>query len=333
MRTYFRDKQIHITAAVVYGLWKYERWTGDSSFWLNGGAEVLVEAARFYRSCLLQRLDGDCYELRDVVGPDEYHERVHNNAYTNEMARFVFQRAAAVFAWMKDRHPTAYAALETKLGFEGELPLFAEAAGKLKRQPPNTAGVIPQFDGYFHLEDASLDTVRGRLKDPREYWGGNGVASDTQIIKQADVMALLFLLPKAYPAGCAAPNYRYYLPRTEHGSSLSACMYALNACKLGLPDDAYPLFMKSARADLANGGKQWAGLVYIGGTHPAAAGGAYMTMLWGFLGLALEGDHMRFSPKLPEKWQAVTLRFTRQGKHYEVTATRTGAVCGERTKL
>lgn len=35
--------------------------------------------------------------------------------------------------------------------------------------------------------------------------------------------------------------------------------------------------MKSAMADLTEGGKEWAGLVYIGGTHPAAAGAAYMT--------------------------------------------------------
>ncbi|MBE0600557.1 MAG: glycoside hydrolase family 65 protein, partial [Firmicutes bacterium] len=126
-----------------------------------------------------------------------------------------------------------------------------------------------------------------------------------------------------------APNYAYYLPRTEHGSSLSACMYALNACKLGLADQAYPLFMKSARADLEDGGKQWAGLVYIGGTHPAAAGGAYMTLLWGFLGMSLQADALRFSPRLPSHWQSVTARFSRNGKRYEVNATQTGVTCRE----
>lgn len=330
VRTYFRDKQIHITAAIIYGLWKYARWTEDTALWLDGGAEVLIEAARFYHSCLIKRVNSDSFELRDVIGADEYHERVGNNAFTNEMARFVFKQTGELCRWMHTHHPDAYNALERKLGFVKELSLFTEAAQKLIRQEPNANGVIEQFDGYFRLEDISLEAVRDRLKDPREYWGGScGVASDTQIIKQADVLAMLYLLPDAYPAACVAPNYHYYLPRTEHGSSLSACMYALNACKLGLENDAYPLFLKSARADLADGGKQWAGLVYIGGTHPASAGGAYMTMLWGFLGMTLDGNRMRFAPRLPNGWKTVILRFSRSGKHYEVTATPTGAVCKE----
>ena len=36
---------------------------------------------------------------------------------------------------------------------------------------PNENGIIPQFDGYFDLEDVSVNTVRSRLLDPKEYWG------------------------------------------------------------------------------------------------------------------------------------------------------------------
>ena len=148
--------------------------------------------------------------------------------------------------------------------------------------------MIEQFDGYFALEDASVETVRSRLLDPREYWGGAyGVAAHTQVLKQADVIAMLYMLG-GHSEETIRANYDYYEPRTEHGSSLSACMYALCACSIGRPDAAYPLFLKSAEADIVGGGKQWAGLVYIGGTHPAAQGGAYMVLLNGFLGLTFE---------------------------------------------
>ena len=99
-------------------------------------------------------------------------------------------------------------------------------------------------------------------------------------------MALLYMLGQ-YPASVIAANYDYYEPRTEHGSSLSACMYSLCACAINRPDVAYPLFLKSAEADIQGGGKQWAGLVYMDGTHPAATGGAYMVLLYGFLGPAI----------------------------------------------
>ncbi|NLO83994.1 MAG: glycoside hydrolase family 65 protein [Clostridiales bacterium] len=324
MRTYFRDKQVHITSAVVYGLYKYARWTGDESLWLEGGAEILIEAARFYYSYLVKSLKSDVYELWDVIGPDEYHERVNNNAYTNEMARFAFLQAVEISQWLKAEHSDEFDALNQKLNFEDELILFSQAAEQLKQPTQTDTGIIEQFDGYFKLEDTAVDAVRSRLKDPREYWGGAyGVASDSQIIKQADVITMLFMLRDQYDANIVRANYDYYLPRTEHGSSLSACMYALSACMIGRPNDAYPLFLKSAQADLVSGGKQWAGLVYIGGTHPAAAGGAYMTMLWGFLGFDYSRDAWSVAPKLPKGWKEISCKIMWHGKPMKLSSKTT----------
>ncbi len=322
MRTYFKDKQVHISAAVVYGIATYMAWTGEEDLLIKGGCEVILQCARFYFSLLTKRVAGDFWEIRDVIGPDEYHERVDNNAYTNEMARFVFQKAIRAAERLKELDTTAYAALNRKLGFEKELPLYAEAAQKLKEQIPDPqTGLIPQFDGYFQLEDVSVDRVRSRLLNPKEYWGGAyGVASQTQVIKQADVMTMLYLFRDRYPAGVVKANYDYYEPRTEHGSSLSACMYALTACMTGRPEAAYPLFMKSARADLIGGGKEWAGLVYIGGTHPAAAGGAYMTLLHGFLGLDPAQGKLTPTPRFPKHWKRVTLSVWYRGQWHRIDA-------------
>ena len=260
-------------------------------------------------SLISKRILSDTYDLLDVMGPDEYHEHVKNNAYTNEMARMTLNYAVEV---CRKYLP------ETD---EAELMHFADAAKHLKHQAPDPkTGLIEQFDGYFKLENVLVPEVRSRLIDPREYWGGAyGVAAQTQVIKQADVIALLYMLGQ-YPAGIIAANYDYYEPRTEHGSSLSACMYALCACAIGRPAAAYPLFLKSAEADIVGGGKQWAGLVYIGGTHPAAAGGAYMVLLYGFLGLRFEDGKPTLHPRLPEGWKKVQLQVHWQGKDWLLTA-------------
>ncbi len=310
MRTFFKDKQYHISAAVVYGLMSYLRHTGDDSLLESGGAEVIFQCARFYHSLLVKHVEKETFEIWDVIGPDEYHERVDNNFYTNEMARFVFETA-----WeLKDRYPAEY---------EKELNDFYQASQKLKRQVPNKNGVIAQFDGYFNLEDVSVSEVRSRLLHEKEYWGGAyGVATHTQVIKQADVVALLYMLRDQYTQDAMKANYDYYESRTEHGSSLSACMYSLIACLIGRPQEAYPLFMKSAKADLVTGGKEWAGLVYIGGTHPAAAGGAYMTLKNGFLGFTIENDTFAFKPNLPAHWKKVIMPFTFKGIDYVVTASK-----------
>ncbi len=314
MRTHFKDKQVHITSAVVHGLLKYMDQTGDDSLLLSGGMRVLVEAARFYHSLLVRRVGQSVYELWDVIGPDEYHERVNNNVYTNEMARMVFQQTACRLAWLKESHLEHYRALDEATDLAALSVQCLDDAQRLK-PPVVRDGVMEQFDGYLALEDASLDTVRNRLKHEKEYWGGAyGVAAQTQIIKQADVIAALCTLPALADIAQIAANYDYHLPRTEHGSSLSACMYALAACRIGRPDDSYPLFMQSANADFVGGGQQWAGLGYIGGTHPAAAGGAYLVLLRGFLGLTWQEGKPILATKLPKGWRRVRLRLCYQGQ-------------------
>jgi kojibiose phosphorylase/nigerose phosphorylase len=96
MRTYFKDKQIHISAAIAYGIMRYVEYTGNDDLLKEGGGEVIIECARFYYSLLVKRINKEYYELWDVIGPDEYHERVNNNAYTNRMAKFTFEAAIKI---------------------------------------------------------------------------------------------------------------------------------------------------------------------------------------------------------------------------------------------
>ncbi len=231
VRTYFRDKQIHISAAVVWAIMNTVRVTGDRNLLREGGARTVLECALFFYSCLVKPVAKREYELRDVVGPDEYHERVNNNAYTNRMAAYCFACALQLWEKLDEEEKNALAA---QMDLEDFLPNIRNALEHLYVPQPGKNGVIEQFSGYFKLEDATVDEVRSRLKDPREYWGGgHGVASGTQVIKQADVVSMLTLFHSDYSARVLQANWQYYEPRTEHGSSLSACMYALLACRFG----------------------------------------------------------------------------------------------------
>ena len=114
-------------------------------------------------------------------------------------------------------------------------------------------------------------------------------------------------------------NWEYYEPRTEHGSSLSACMYSLVACQTGKADIAYPFFMKSAKADLTPGGKEWAGLIYIGGTHPASEGGAWIVAINGFAGISIKDGTLVCEPNMPKHWNRMSFKLRFMDKIYKVT--------------
>ncbi len=320
VRTYFRDKQIHISADVAYAMRQYYEITGDSSLLEEGGAEVILQCARFYISRATRHLDRDTADLADVIGPDEYHERVTNNAFTNQMARYCLESALA----LETICPVCWRRLMEKLNYAEDYRLLQQLVGTIRR-PRVHDGVLEQFDGYFDLEDCTLDTVRSRLRDPREYWGGDhGVAGTTQIIKQADVIALMALLPEDFSDAAVRANWAYYEPRTEHGSSLSACMYALTACRIGQLDRAWELFLRSASIDLRGSSKQWAGEIYIGGTHPASNGGAWMIAVLGFAGLRVRGGKLELTPRLPKQIKRLRFPVTVGDTRYQITVTQAG---------
>jgi nigerose phosphorylase len=325
MRTYFRDKQIHISADIVHSIRRYVEATGDASILEEGGLEVILECARFFLSYAYYSPERRRYEILDVTGPDEYHERVNNDAFTNRMVKRCLDTAWEYLGLFRGTAPESLAALLGKLGFESDLKRLEEMREKLYLPSPGEDGIIEQFDGYYELEDCRPADLKARLLDPKEYWGGaNGVASGTRVIKQADVVLMLQLFAADYPREILKANLDFYEPRTEHGSSLSSCVYSLLACETGDSLWAYPFFGKTAEIDLTGDSKQYAGLIYIGGTHPAASGGAWMAAVLGFCGFSAEGGTISLKPRLPAAWTKLSFSIALRGRRYFVEATKEG---------
>ncbi|WP_270330807.1 glycosyl hydrolase family 65 protein [Lapidilactobacillus dextrinicus] len=325
MRTYFRDKQIHISADIAYSIWQAYEQTGDVSILRDGGAEVLLECAKFYYSYSYWKPTKRRYEMIDVLGPDEYHERVNNNTYTNIIVKYTANKALEAMAVLNELDAKCAKKIAEKCHFDSYRNKLVDFGEKLYiPQPDSMTSLIPQFDGYFDLENVKVNEVRARLLKDNEYWGGAyGIAADTQVIKQADLIFMFYLFPEAYSKAIKQINWEYYEPRTEHGSSLSSSVYALVACEIGKSEWGYPYFMKSAMVDLTGDSKQFAGDIYIGGTHPAASGGAWLDVVYGFCGLKLSHGELKVTNRLPKHWKSVTFKIIYRGVQYQIFINQT----------
>jgi kojibiose phosphorylase len=323
LRTHFRDKQVHISGDIAIAMWEYFRLTGDDSLLLNGGAEVIMECARFYLSYAYYKMDKHRFEILDVIGPDEYHERVNNNAFTNKVVQKTLTLALEAINYLEQRHPKALKALDEKIGVLREVAFFEEMLEALYMPAPDAeTKLIEQFDGYYQLEEISLENLYQRKLHPNEYLGaGQGIAVPTQIIKQADVVMMLNAFKSEFSSEVKKANWEYYHPRTEHGSSLSACAYAMVAAEIGKTDEAYKYFLKTAKVDLESNYKLYAGTTFIGGSHPAANGGAWMTAIFGFAGLQVVDNELRLSPSLVSHWESLKFYFCYQGSSFEIELT------------
>ena len=318
LRTYFMDKQIHISADIVFAMWDYCRTTGDYTILTDGGLNLMYECMWFFYTYSAFKPHKNRYELLDAIGPDEYHERVNNNAFTNVMVK----HAADIFILAIDKvrkdNPNYFKE------FNNDFSWAYDFAEKLYVPQPNEKGIIEQFDGYFKLEDVTPETLKTRELKPNEYWGGHGLASTTMTLKQADVVMMLNVFRNEYSTEIKKANWKFYEPYTEHGSSLSACAYAIVAAEIGNIDWAYKYFMKTATVDLTGDTKQYLGSLYIGGTHPAANGGAWNTAIFGFAGVSFTNDTLDISPRLPKNWDSLSFKLNWKEEKLDIKITSNG---------
>jgi 1,2-alpha-glucosylglycerol phosphorylase len=329
IRNHFDDRQIHVSPDVAWTVARYVEVTGDVDFLDERGAEIVFEVARFCASRVAVRVDTGHAHVRQVLGPDEYHEHVDDNPYTNHLVHEALDIALRVHADLRERSPQRLRELSAALSLDdAEVDRWRDVRDRLVLPGPDPAtGVIEQFAGYHDLEDTTPDVVASRLQAPDEYWGWpNGVAVHTQVIKQADVVQLLVTLPERFAPAVHAANLDHYEPRTQHGSSLSFSAYAIAAARLGRTEHARELFLRSATVDLLATTSKTSGGTFIGGIRTAAAAASWMIVAQGFLGVRVRDGRLHLDPVLPAAWSRVALPLVVRGRHLHVTVTAEATV-------
>ena len=311
IRIWTGDIEIHISADIAYAFWQYWQATGDDDFILQRGAEVILETARFWASRLEWIPEKERYELHDVIGPDENHDHVDNNAYTNVMARWNLQKASFLMSWLKEHHPEIWRYLRHYLKINASEIIEWQRIASAIYIPydPNTS-LLEQFEGFFQCKDINLAELEPRDQSVQALFGIEG-ATQVQVLKQPDVLMLLYLLPDLFEEKTLRSNYDYYTPRTDHtyGSSLGPSIQAIMACHIGDPSAGYEHFMRAARADLfdvrGNAGD---------GIHGASAGGLWQAIIFGFAGLHRDQKGWQTRPCLPAHWTRLAFKINDHGE-------------------
>jgi trehalose/maltose hydrolase-like predicted phosphorylase len=302
----------HISADVAYAVWQYWQATRDETFLRDAGAEILLETGRFWASRALLEADGYRH-IRDVIGPDEYHEHIDDNAFTNVMARWNIRRAIDVATLLRERWPECWKSLSSRLGLDdAELNQWRSAADTIATGLDAKTGLFEQFAGYFALEEINLADYAGRSV-PMDVVLGRERTQGSQVIKQADVVALLGLLPEEFVGDTGTANFRYYAPRCGHGSSLSRAMHGFVAARLGYSEMALRYFRQTSAIDLAD-----THVAIDGGVHIAALGGVWLTAVFGFAGLSLRNDDVAIDPQLPADWSSLGFSFQWRGRRLTI---------------
>ena len=306
------EQEQHISADVAFGVWNYWHATGDDRFLVEAGAEILIETARFWASRSERENDGR-YHIRGVIGPDEYHEAVDDNAYTNGLAQWNLEVAAEIAILAAERWPEEWRVLSGRLGLEPEEPRqWQHVARDLYTGFDEQTGLFEQFRGYFRLEEVDLAAFVPRTA-PMDLLLGRERIQKSKIIKQPDVVMLVYLLWDRIPPKVRKANFDYYAPRSGHGSSLSPAIHALVAARLGETELAERYFRQAAEIDLLDNMGNAAS-----GVHLGALGGLWQAAALGFAGLRFGEEKPQHRANLPPNWRSLSMRFQWRGRWHEL---------------
>lgn len=317
----FGPQEHHVTADVAVGVWEYCSTAGDRAFLYDYGLEILFDAAAFWASRVSYNRKRMRYEIRQVIGPDEYKLNVDNNAYTNYTAQWCLRTAANMARALTEGEGLCErgreAAVRLKPMAERSWETWAEIADQLYLPPPDPSGIIPQDDTYLGLPDADIQKYRdaptrgvilGELSPE--------AVNELRVSKQADVVMLMMQFGDRFPDEVVRANWEFYEPRTLHDSSLSWSAHCIVACRLGEVERAYEFFTRAREVDL--GPQEHSS---DEGVHAASLGGIWQCVVIGFGGLGHDAqDRLTISPILPSRWRSLRYAFQWRGRSLRVLA-------------
>ena len=331
-------EEIHRNGAIAYAIHNYIRYTGDEQYLVDCGLEVLVGIARFWAQRITWSEARRKYVLLGVTGPNEYENNVNNNWYTSYIACWSMRYAARAARWVRENRPADYARICAKRAFDeaAETAVWHRIADNMYLGEDRELGIFLQQDGYLDKEQTLVADLDPAERPINQKWSWDRILRAC-FIKQADVLQGLYFFGEEFDLDTLRRNFYFYEPRTVHESSLSPCVHAVLAARLGDLEKAVEMYLRTARLDLDDYNREVAE-----GCHVTSMAGSWLSVVEGFGGMCVRDGVLSFDPRLPETWESLSFKVNFRGRVLTVKVTRTAvevsnegdpveiALCGRR---
>lgn len=313
--------EIHVSAAPSYGVWHYDKICDDKEFLYSKGIEILLQACRYFMSRGAYSQKTGEFGFYGVMGADEFHMMVNNNTYTNVMAKKTFEFALKTIGEMKKEAPKKLASLFSKFAItQEELDSFKDISMNIRVNFNEETMLFEQHDGYFDLPHTEIDKIPVTDYPVYKNWSYDRIFR-TDMIKQPDVLLLMFFFSNEYSEEIKLANYEYYEERCSHESSLSPCVHSILAAELGKHEEAYKFSGFTSRLDLDDYNRNT-----HEGLHITSMAGTWLGIVYGFGGMRSDGDILSFKPSTCSVWNSYSFRILYKGSVIKVEVKKSSAI-------
>ncbi|MFA6247151.1 MAG: glycoside hydrolase family 65 protein [Mucilaginibacter sp.] len=313
-------EEIHRNGAIAFAIFNYVRYTGDETYLTDYGLEVLIAISRFWAQRITWSAERQQYVMLGVTGPNEYENNVNNNWYTSTIAVWCLKYTIEAIGKVKQANQTKYNDLVNKISFreEQECEKFADIIGKMYFAHDDKLGIFLQQDGYLDKEQILVKDLPATERPLVQKWSWDRILRSV-FIKQADVLQGLYFFEDNYDIDTIRRNYDFYEPRTVHESSLSPCVHAILAAKLGDVERAYQFYLRTSRLDIDDYNNDT-----DDGCHITSMAGTWMAVVESFGGMRVKDGVLSFNPLLPAEWRALSFQIGFRGTLLNIRINKEG---------
>lgn len=308
-------EEIHRNGAIAYAIYDYINYHGDEDYLVDFGLEVLIGISRFWSQRVHWSKHKNLYVMHGVTGPNEYENNVNNNWYTSKMALWTLGYTLEGLA--KHKGSNKLNALLQKLNFkESEAEKWQHILDNMYLGYDEKRGVFLQQDGFLDKDLMSVNDIPAGQRPINQNWSWDRILRSC-FIKQADTLQGIYLFEDEFDLETIERNFDFYEPMTVHESSLSPCVHAILASKLGRKEKAYEMYIRTARLDLDDYNNDTED-----GCHTTSMAGTWMAFAKGFAGMRVRNGELYFSPYLPDHWDGYAFKIKFRERNLTIKASK-----------
>jgi len=310
-------EEIHRNGAIAFAIFNYIRYTGDYSYLLEMGLEVLIGIARFWHQRATFSEDKNKYVILGVTGPNEYENNVNNNWYTNYLAKWSIDYAIERLQWVKEDYVEDYERVLDKANLnDSEVSQWKNVSENIYFPYSETHEVYLQQDGFLDKELIRVADLDSAERPINQKWSWDRILR-SPYIKQADVLQGFYFFEDHFSKEDLRLHFEFYEPFTVHESSLSPCVHNIQAAKLDKMKQAYQFYLRTSRLDLDDYNKE-----VEEGLHITSMAGTWMSIVEGFGGMRIVNDQLSFEPKIPDEWDAYSFKINFRNQILKVNISK-----------
>ncbi|WP_048747856.1 family 65 glycosyl hydrolase domain-containing protein [Capnocytophaga ochracea] len=296
-------EEIHRNGAIAFAIYNYTRYTGDESYLKEYGMEVLIAIARFWAQRVNFSEEKKQYVILGVTGPNEYENNVNNNFYTNYLASWCLSHAATMA--LKYKSERQWVTIK-------ELKEWSDIVEHMYLPYSEQYDVYLQQDGFLDKDLKPVSAIPTEERPLNQHWSWDRILR-SPYIKQADTLQGFYFFEERFTKEQLQKHYEFYEPFTVHESSLSPCVHSVLASALGKTEEAYALYLRTARLDLDDYNKE-----VHEGLHITSMAGTWLSIVEGFAGMRVKNGALTFTPRLPKQWKRLSFKVIFRGEVKEV---------------